>query len=53
MGSASSRGRPADRGWLVQVRRGERNVIVAIGMRRRDADRLAEQLNDLLADPNL
>jgi len=52
MGSASSRGRPADRGWLVQLGRGDRVVIVAIGLRRTAADRLAQQLNDLLAEPN-
>lgn len=51
MGSATSRGRHPDRAWMVQLRRGNRGVIVAIGMRRRDADRLAEQVNDLLADP--
>lgn len=50
MGSASSRGRHPDRAWLVQLRRGERNVIVAIGLRRPAAERLAEQVNDLLAN---
>lgn len=50
MGSASSRGRPPDRAWLVRIRRADRSVIVAIGLRRRAADRLAEQLNELLTD---
>lgn len=50
MGSASSRGRPPDRSWLVRLRRRDRDVIVAIGLRRHAADRLAEQLTDLLAD---
>jgi hypothetical protein len=48
MGSASSRGRPADQSWLVRMRRGDQSVIVAIGLRRRAADRLAEQIADLL-----
>lgn len=49
-GSASSRGRPPDRSWLVRIRRGDRSVIIAIGLRRHAADRLAEQLTDLLTD---
>ena len=51
MGSASSRGRPEDRGWLAHLDRGDRTVIVAIGLRRPAADRLAAQINDLLAEP--
>ena len=49
-GSASSRGRPPDRSWMVRMRRGDRWVIVAIGLRRDAADRLAEQITDLLND---
>jgi hypothetical protein len=49
MGSATSRGRPPDRAWLVRLRRGERSVIVSYGLRRPAADRLAEQLADLLS----
>jgi hypothetical protein len=49
-GSASSRGRPPDRSWLVRLRRSDRAVIIAIGLRRHAADRLAEQLTDLLAN---
>jgi hypothetical protein len=51
MGSASSRGRHPDTAWLVRLRRGERAVIVAVGLRRPAADRLVEQINDLLANP--
>lgn len=51
MGSASSRGRPPDTAWLVRLRRGERAIVVAIGLRRTAADRLAERINDLLANP--
>lgn len=48
MGSASSRGRPPERAWMVRLRRGDRSVIVAIGLRRYAADRLATQIADLL-----
>jgi len=50
MGSSSSRGRPPDRAWLVRIRRADRAVIVAIGLRRGAADRLAQQLTQLLSD---
>jgi len=48
MGSASSRGRPAAQAWLVRLRRADRTVIVAIGLHRNAADRLAQQISDLL-----
>ncbi|MGH9155886.1 MAG: hypothetical protein ACRD1K_08680 [Acidimicrobiales bacterium] len=48
-GSASSRGRHPDRAWMVRLRRGEHSTIVAIGLSHPAADRLAEQLTDLLA----
>jgi hypothetical protein len=48
LGSATSRGRPPERAWLVRLRRGDRSVIVAIGMRRNAADRLATQIEELL-----
>lgn len=51
MGSASSRDRHPDRAWLVQLRRGNQLVVVTIGLRRTAADRLAEQINQLLNDP--
>jgi hypothetical protein len=47
-GSASSRGRRPDRAWLVRLRRADRSVIVAIGLSRAAADRLAGQIADLL-----
>lgn len=50
MGSASSRGRPPEQAWLVRLRRDNRTVIVAIGLRRHAADRLAEQLTDLFTN---
>ena len=49
MGSATSRGRPPEQAWMVRLRRGDKAVIVAIGHTRAGADRLAEQLTDLLA----
>jgi hypothetical protein len=48
MSSASSRGRPPERAWLVRLRRADRSVIVAIGLRRSAADRLAQQIRELL-----
>jgi hypothetical protein len=51
IGSASSRGRPVHRAWLVRLRRGDRSVVVAIGLRQAAAERLVEQINELLADP--
>ena len=47
-GSASSRGRTPERSWLVRLRRADHAVIIAIGLRRTAADRLAEQIDDLL-----
>lgn len=51
MGSASSRGRHPERAWLVRLRRDQRSVVVAIGLRRSAADRLVDQINELFADP--
>lgn len=48
MGSATSRGRPPERAWLIRLRRGRRSVIVATGLRRPAAERLADQIADLL-----
>lgn len=52
-GSASSRGRTPDRAWLVRLRNADRTVIIAIGLRRHAADRLAQQIDDLLNPTNL
>jgi hypothetical protein len=48
MGSATSRGRPPERAWLVRIRRGNNYVIINTGLRRHHADRLAAQLTDFL-----
>jgi hypothetical protein len=53
MGSASSRGRRPANAWLVHLRRGDSSVVVAIGLRRPAADRLAQQINDLLDEPRI
>jgi hypothetical protein len=51
-GSASSRGQPPGRIWLVRLRRGDRSVITTIGLSRTSAEHLAEQITDLLiAEP--
>ena len=50
MGSATSRGRPPERAWLVRIRRGHTYVIVNTGLRRPAADRLAQQLTHLLTN---
>lgn len=47
-GSTSAKGRPAGRVWMVRLRRGQRSVIVAIGLGRPSADHLAGQISDLL-----
>jgi hypothetical protein len=48
MGSATSRGRLPERAWMVRLRRGSRSVIVATGLRRQAAERLADQIAELL-----
>jgi len=50
-GSASSRGRSPDRAWMVRIRRGQRSVIVSIGLRLHAAISLAEQIADVLGAP--
>lgn len=48
LGSASSRGRLPGRSWMVRLRRGPDSVIVAVGLSRPSADRLAAHITDLL-----
>ena len=50
-GSASTRGRPPDRTWMVRLRRADRSIIVAIGLSRPAADSLAERIAELI-DPD-
>ena len=48
-GSASSRGRPPERIWMVRLRRGDNSVIVAIGLHRFAAEHLAARIHEVLA----
>jgi hypothetical protein len=50
-GSTSTRGQPPGRTWLIRLRRGHRSVITTIGLSRTSAEHLAEQITDLLAEP--
>jgi hypothetical protein len=50
-GSASARGRPPDRIWLVRLRRANRHVITTVGLSRTSAEHLAEQITDVLDRP--
>jgi hypothetical protein len=47
-GSTSSKGRPAGKTWLVRLRRGDDEVIVAIGLTNAGAERLAERIRRLV-----
>ena len=49
-GSTSTRAQPPGRTWLIRLRRGHRSVIT-IGLSRTSAEHLAEQITDLLAEP--
>jgi hypothetical protein len=51
-GSSSSRGRPAGQTWLIRLRRGRRSVITTIGLSRASAEHLAEQITDLITEPD-
>ena len=44
--------RPAGRVWLVKMRRGRREVIVASELGRPSADHLARQINELIGAPS-
>jgi hypothetical protein len=50
-GSSSTKGRPPGQTWLIRLRRGHRSVITTIGLSRTSADHLAEQITDLLTEP--
>ncbi len=52
-GSTSSRSRPAGHVWLVRLRRGHHQTIVAIGLGRPSAEHLAHQLRDVIDPPPL
>ena len=50
-GSASARGRPPDRIWLLRLRRANRHVITTIGLSRTSAEHLAEPITDVVNPP--
>ena len=52
-GSTSSRGRPAGQVWLIRLRRGHQQVIIATGLGRPSADHLATQISNLINPPPL
>ena len=49
LGSTSSKNQTHGRVWMVCLRRGNDSLIVAIGMSRRDAERLAERMTDMVS----
>jgi hypothetical protein len=49
-GSTSSRGQPAGQVWLVRLRRGNRQVTVAVGLSHTAAEHLARQISEVI-DP--
>ena len=51
MGSTSSKGRTHGQVWMVQLRRRNDVLIVAIGLPRAAADTLAERINEFLRSP--
>lgn len=52
-GSSSSRGRPAGHVWLVRLRRGQLQTVLAIGLGRPSAEHLAQQIRDVINPPPL
>jgi hypothetical protein len=52
-GSTSSRGRPAGHVWLVRLRRGQQQVVIAVGLGRHSAEHLATQIRDVIDPPAL
>jgi hypothetical protein len=52
-GSSSTRGQPPGRTWLIRLRRGHQSVITTIGLSRTSAEHLAEQITDLLTEPEI
>ena len=47
-GSATTRSRKEERAWMVKLRRGNKELIVAIGQTRDAAERLTARLNEFL-----
>jgi hypothetical protein len=51
-GSTSSRGQPPGRTWLIRLRRGSQSVITTTGLSHTSAEHLAQQITELLAEPD-
>jgi hypothetical protein len=47
-GSASSRGRPPERAFMIRLRRADASVIVTVGLSRVAAERLADHIADVV-----
>lgn len=52
-GSTSSRARPTGHVWLVRLRRGNHQTILATGLGRPSAEHLARQIRDVIDPPPL
>jgi hypothetical protein len=52
-GSASSRGQPPGRPWLIRLRCADRSVVVAVGLSQTAADHLAEHITDVISPTTL
>lgn len=48
LGSTSSKGRTQGRVWMVCLRRGSDSLIVAVGLPRGAAERLAQRMTDMI-----
>jgi hypothetical protein len=49
-GSSSTRSRPPNQHWMVRLRRGNRGVIVAIGLNKTAAQHLADHIAEIIHD---
>jgi len=52
-GSTSSRGRPSGHVWLVRLRRGQQQTVIAVGLGRPSAEHLANQIRNVITPPPL
>ena len=48
LGSASTRGRPPDRHWMIRLSRGDKSVIVAVGLSKTAAEHLADHIAEVV-----
>jgi hypothetical protein len=51
-GSASTRGQPPGRTWLIRLRCADRSVVVAVGLSQTAADHLAQHITDVISPPH-